>query len=78
MHIILHVPDASPEALARGTAAARAVFDAAATVMSGANLCDDRRELEALHCLAELVAIEACLAGVPVPPGCWLECVRLC
>ena len=78
MHLILHVPDASPEALARGVAAARAVFDAGVTVVRSARAREARLEAAALHRLAEAAAIEACMAGAAVSPGCWLECVELC
>lgn len=78
MHLILHVPDASPEALARGVAAARAVFEAGSAAVHCAKPHDALREAVALHTLAEVAAIEACLDGAPAPPGCRLECVRLC
>ena len=65
MHLILHVPNASPASLERGVAAARAVFDAGAAAVHGASFRDARREAAALHSLAEVAAIEACLAGAP-------------
>ena len=78
MNLLLHVPNASPAELERGLAVARAVFSVGEPHVCACAPEEAHREAAALHALAELAALEACLAGAPVPPGCWLELIALC
>ena len=78
MHLLLHVPNASTEELERGVAVAQAVLEAGESSIRAYCPEDAWHEATALNALAELAAVEACLGGAAVPPGCWLERIALC